>query len=63
MAKQHKQEMLSVVEAAKRLNVEVSYAYALVRSGRLSARKADRELFVSAEAVRERQQRLATNSR
>ena len=58
MAKQQKQETLSVVEAAKRLDVEVNYAYALVRSGRLEARKADRQWLVSADAVRERQLRL-----
>jgi excisionase family DNA binding protein len=58
MAKQ-KQETLTVVEAAKRLNVEVNYAYALVRSGRLPARKSDRQWLVSADAVKERQQRLA----
>lgn len=60
MAKQ-KQETLSVIEAAKRLNVEVNYAYALVRSGRLQAHKADRRWVIPAEAVRERQEKLATN--
>ena len=45
MAKQ-KQETLSVVEAAKRLGVEVSYVYALVRSGRLQARKSERQWIV-----------------
>lgn len=58
MTKQQK-ETLSVVEAAKRLNVEVNYAYALVRSGRLDARKTDGKWLVPADAVRERQERLA----
>jgi excisionase family DNA binding protein len=62
MTKQ-KQETLSVTDAAKRLGIEVNYVYGLVRSGRLEARKAKREWLISAEAVRERQQRLASNSR
>ena len=53
------QNTISIVEAAKRLNVEVNYAYSLVRSGRLEARKSGRKWLVSAEAVRKRQQRLS----
>lgn len=58
MAKQ-KQETLSVVEAAKRLNVEVNYAYALVRSGRLEGRKSDRQWLIPERAIEERLERLA----
>ena len=62
MAKQQKQETVSVVEAAKRLNVEVNYAYALVRSGRLEARKSDRQWSILESAIQERLERLAASS-
>jgi len=62
MAK-HKEQTLSVAETAKLLNVELNYAYALVRSGRLEARKSDRQWSVSADAVNERLERLAANSK
>jgi len=36
------QDTISIVEAARRLNVEVNYVYALARSARLDARKSGR---------------------
>jgi excisionase family DNA binding protein len=39
---EHKRDTISIVEAARRLNVEVNYAYRPARSGRLEARKAGR---------------------
>jgi excisionase family DNA binding protein len=52
------EDTISIVEAARRLNVEVNYAYALARSGRLEARLVGRRWFVSAKAVEERLARL-----
>ena len=52
------EDTISIVEAARRLNVEVNYAYALARSGRLEARKSGHKWFVSAKAVQERLGRL-----
>ena len=57
------QDTISIVEAAKRLNVEVNYAYALARSGRLEATKSGGKWLVSTESVRERLERLATTSK
>jgi excisionase family DNA binding protein len=58
-----KHETMSIVEAAKQLNVEVNYAYALARSGRLKARKDGRQWLVSAKAVEERLDRLGVSSK
>jgi excisionase family DNA binding protein len=49
---------ISIIEAAKRLRVEPSYAYLLVRSGRLKARKEGRCWLISEQSVRERHERL-----
>ncbi len=56
------QDTISIVEAARRLNVEVNYVYALARSGRLEARKQDSEWAVSAKAVDERLERLGSRN-
>ena len=58
-----KYETMSIVEAARRLNVEVNYAYGLARSGRLEARKDGRQWFVSAKSVEERLERLGVSSK
>jgi len=56
------QDTISIVEAARRLNVEVNYVYALARSARLDARKSGRQWLVSAKAVAERRERLGASS-
>lgn len=56
------QDTISIVEASRRLNVEVNYVYALVRSGRLEAQKQDGGWAVSARAVQERLERLGSRN-
>jgi excisionase family DNA binding protein len=52
------QDPISIAEAARLLDVEVSYAYALARSGRLEAQKSGGRWLVSSRAVTERLARL-----
>ena len=41
---------ISIIEAAKQLDVEPSYVYLLARAGRLEARKDGRQWLVSAKS-------------
>jgi excisionase family DNA binding protein len=54
---------ISIIEAAKQLDVEPSYVYLLARAGRLGARKDGRLWLVSAKAVKERLERLGASSK
>jgi len=54
---------ISIIEAAKQLDVEPSYVYLLARAGRLEARKDGRQWLVSAKAVEERLERLGDSSK
>ena len=54
---------ISIIEAARQLDVEPSYVYLLARAGRLEARKDGRQWLVSAKAVAERLERLAGSSK
>ena len=42
---------ISVAEAARRMGMTLTYIYALVWSGKLNARKVNRQWRISAEAV------------
>jgi len=46
---------LSVAEAARKLGVGLQYAYTLIYSGRLKARRVNGRWLVSSQAVIERQ--------
>ncbi len=49
---------ISVAEAARQLGVGLQYAYALIYSGRLAARRVNGRWLVPLAAVRERKRRL-----
>jgi excisionase family DNA binding protein len=50
---------ISVSEAARRLGVTLTFVYSLVWSGKLKARKVNRQWRVSAEAVESRRKARA----
>ena len=56
-------DTISAIEAARRLNVSLNFLYDLARVGKLDARKEGRHWRIGTEAVRERQERLATTSK
>jgi excisionase family DNA binding protein len=60
--KNHQSSEVTVAEAARQLGIGLQYAYSLVYSGRLPARRVDGRWHVSADAVEERRKRLEARS-